>query len=99
MAAMVLTFVQDNTEVNLDNHCLDLTPFCDEATAVGSQKYSLAAVVNHEASDGRTTSGHYTACCKRGDEWWRCDDTRVKQTQAPRGQSSSPYLLFYTRQS
>ena len=60
-----------------------------------TNSYSLFAVSNHL---GRTESGHYTAFCKRNEEWFYFDDetvTKVEKSEdviVPQG-----YLLFYHR--
>ncbi|CAD6975418.1 hypothetical protein A4X06_0g4059 [Tilletia controversa] len=66
--------------------------------------YRLYAVVHHFG--GGPNSGHYVATVRRGNQWYRCDDSSTYPTQSPTGAQggggggdrSSAYVLFYQRE-
>ncbi|KAE8225143.1 hypothetical protein CF319_g2075 [Tilletia indica] len=67
--------------------------------------YRLYAVVHHFG--GGPNSGHYVATVRRGNRWYRCDDSSTYSTQSPTGSEgggggggdrSSAYILFYQRE-
>ncbi|KAL9938946.1 hypothetical protein V8E36_001759 [Tilletia maclaganii] len=70
--------------------------------------YRLYAIVHHFG--GGPNSGHYVATVRRGNRWYRCDDSSTFPTQNPTGSDgssgnggggggdrSSAYILFYQR--
>ena len=58
--------------------------------------YDLFAVSQHY---GNTGSGHYTAVCKNGNDWYKYDDSTVSKTSPNAAISSAAYVLFYRRQT
>ena len=60
----------------------------------GRHLYELVAVSNQH---GALSSGHYTAFTKRGQHWFRCDDSAIKEVRARDVRTASAYLLFYRR--
>lgn len=60
----------------------------------GQKKYELFATSNHHGGHG-IDSGHYTACCKRKDEWFKFDDEHFFKFDESHAQTSDGYLLFY----
>ena len=58
--------------------------------------YDLFAVSQHY---GNTGSGHYTAVCKNGNDWYKYDDSTVSKTTPNAAISSAAYVLFYRRQT
>ncbi|KAK3909669.1 Putative ubiquitin carboxyl-terminal hydrolase 50 [Frankliniella fusca] len=55
--------------------------------------YSLFAVTNHHGKFIR--NGHYTSICRRGDRWYRFDDSRVVSVTSRNLGSDSSYLVWY----
>ena len=58
--------------------------------------YDLFAVSQHY---GDTGSGHYTAVCENGNNWYKYDDSSVSKTSPNAALSSAAYVLFYRRQT
>ena len=59
-------------------------------------KYDLFAVSQHYGSTG---SGHYTAVCKNGNNWYKYDDSIISKTTPDSVLNSAAYVLFYRRQT
>jgi ubiquitin carboxyl-terminal hydrolase 4/11/15 len=60
--------------------------------------YHLVGYVNHS---GSIDFGHYTATCKNplNGKWYTFNDSHVTETyQKDNVESSSPYLLFYSKE-
>lgn len=56
-------------------------------------RYEVTAAVLHKGSTPKV--GHYTACVKRGGEWWLVDDAKDPQRVAdPRQYLNRAYLVF-----
>ena len=68
---------------------LDLTTFM---TSGKSAKFNLFAVINHA---GTISSGHYTAFCKHGTQWYQFDDSRVTTLNENEIVTSGAYVLFF----
>jgi hypothetical protein len=58
--------------------------------------YDLFAVSQHY---GETGSGHYTAICKNGNNWYKYDDSTVTKIIPKAAVTSAAYVLFYRRQT
>jgi len=62
-----------------------------------NHRYSLSAFILHS---GQINRGHYIACVRRGDIWWRCDDSTVQPFRF--GDSIAPnwivFMTFYERE-
>ena len=54
--------------------------------------YDLATVVVHV---GKIDSGHYLCYCRRDDQWFKFDDSKVTLATEAQVLSSEAYLLFY----
>ncbi len=65
-----------------------------DATEAVSTKYELVAVSNHVGDLG---GGHYTAYAKRGDKWYDCNDSTVREVKPESVRTSKAYVLFYRR--
>ncbi|XP_029702093.1 ubiquitin carboxyl-terminal hydrolase Usp2-like isoform X3 [Takifugu rubripes] len=78
----------------LFNMKLNISPFLSSPEQNSS--YSLYAVVNHT---GNLNMGHYTALCQSTitGTWHHFDDSAVKEVQEDFVQSSSAYMLLYSR--
>ena len=79
---------------------LDLGPLLEyqEHSSTSSPVYRLVGVVNHS---GDINFGHYTADCQNPTthRWYHCNDSHVSETSMGSSvDSSSPYLLFYSRE-
>ena len=100
-----------DTDIEFPLHSLDLSEFIQAPSASKKQKisddessemsiskpsiYDLYAVSNHFGGLG---GGHYTAFCKMPDgQWYDFDDSHVNGMQERSIQSSSAYVLFYSR--
>uniref|UniRef100_A0A915MTB6 Ubiquitin carboxyl-terminal hydrolase n=1 Tax=Meloidogyne javanica TaxID=6303 RepID=A0A915MTB6_MELJA len=60
-----------------------------------SNQYSLFAVVNHT---GSTESGHYTCYVRhQRDNWFNCNDQKIRKERLEDVLSSEGYLLFYCK--
>lgn len=60
-----------------------------------SNQYSLFAVVNHT---GSTESGHYTCFVRhQHDNWFNCNDQKIKKERLEDVLASEGYLLFYCK--
>lgn len=59
--------------------------------------YKLTGAVFHIGSN---RGGHYFAICKRGDDWYRCDDTNIhKYPKFDRRLFHYAYIIFYILES
>lgn len=65
---------------------------------VGDQKdeaiYDLFGISQHY---GSLSSGHYTALCRNGDQWYEFDDQNLSRASSSDIVSSSAYMLFYKK--
>ena len=64
--------------------------------------YDLIGTINHNGPSAN--AGHYIACSKINDNWYKFDDLRVKlidekelQTPIISGQEFQPYVLVYRK--
>lgn len=57
-------------------------------------KYDLKAVAVHS---GNANSGHYSAYCKRNENWFLFDDSNYQKVEASQVKEIQAYLLIYTR--
>ncbi|TPX36937.1 hypothetical protein SmJEL517_g00918 [Synchytrium microbalum] len=58
----------------------------------GALEYELFAVSNHI---GTMSAGHYTAFCKRAEEWYSFDDERVDRIDDVMRKKKWGYIFFY----
>ncbi|XP_054721675.1 ubiquitin carboxyl-terminal hydrolase 22-like isoform X1 [Uloborus diversus] len=101
-----VTFIK-NTEFVEFNDCLDLSSFVSCFCETNkknpppgysvlndySKRYSLYAVVCHK---GNVDSGHYICYVKLTDnEWYICDDSKIRKVQPSEVFSAEGYMLFY----
>ena len=56
--------------------------------------FSLAAVINHH---GSVSSGHYTACVNKNNQWFSCNDHTVISIDSRNVVTPHSYLLFYVK--
>ncbi|CAD7923084.1 unnamed protein product [Amoebophrya sp. A120] len=86
-----------NTLVRFPTKQMDITEFCEAATATrGQYVYDLAAVSQHSGSMG---GGHYTAACRiNGTDWASISDSsaQLMSERSVEGDRSA-YVLFYVR--
>ena len=76
---------------------LDLRPYVVEKNSRQNCIYDLCAVSQHY---GTLSSGHYTAVCKNGGEWYSFDDDRVRKIEDKRNiVSKYAYILIYRRKN
>lgn len=54
--------------------------------------YDLSSVVVHV---GKIDAGHYICYCRRDDQWFKFDDSKVTLASEAQVLSSEAYLLFY----
>jgi ubiquitin C-terminal hydrolase len=79
---------------------LDLGPLLTHTDHASTKRpiYRLVGMVNHS---GDINGGHYTAQCRNphNARWYNFNDSSVSETSvADTFESSSPYLLFYSRE-
>lgn len=58
--------------------------------------YDLSTVVVHM---GKIEAGHYICYCRRDDQWFKFDDSKVTLASEKQVLSAEPYLLFYVIRS
>jgi ubiquitin carboxyl-terminal hydrolase 22/27/51 len=68
---------------------LDLRPFSQDPG-----RYALVAIGEHK---GNIEGGHYVAYCKRGKNWCKFDDDRVRRIHRSDVASTQAYMLVYSR--
>lgn len=56
-------------------------------------EYQLRAVVVHL---GEASSGHYICYQRRGEQWWKCDDSSVTPCDWSTVLRDQAYVLFYS---
>ena len=56
--------------------------------------YELYAVTNHMGGLG---GGHYVACAKHGDTWYKFDDSHVTEVPPTAVVTRAAYVLYYRR--
>ena len=93
-------FIKGSLEKNEENIDFPIENFNMKDLIIGPDKdhsvYDLFAVSQHYGSTG---SGHYTATCKNGNDWYNYDDSSVSKTSAKSVLNSAAYVLFYRRQT
>ncbi|XP_052126343.1 uncharacterized protein LOC127750007 [Frankliniella occidentalis] len=69
----------------------------NRAVNFNGKQFRLAAIVMHHGTS--MNSGHYTALCRREEEWWHYNDHEAKMIlmdeQTMKGLQSTAYLLLY----
>lgn len=75
---------------------LDLRQYIVEENSRKEGIYDLYAISQHF---GNLSSGHYTALCKNGGNWYDFDDERVSESSESNVVSKSAYLLFYRKRN
>lgn len=59
-------------------------------------KYDLFAIIQHI---GTLENGHYTSICNNFGNWYKYNDSNVKEADINREDNSNAYILFYRRQT
>ncbi|KAF3903949.1 hypothetical protein ABW21_db0206617 [Orbilia brochopaga] len=79
--------------------CSDTNQQADDEEAEEKEKalYDLYAVVVHRGD--RSTTGHYIAFAKEGDQWLRFDDLKVHVVSEEEVARQEAYILLYEKQS
>uniref|UniRef100_A0A1I8BYM4 ubiquitinyl hydrolase 1 n=1 Tax=Meloidogyne hapla TaxID=6305 RepID=A0A1I8BYM4_MELHA len=79
---------------NTHENCKEMRQTRQKLTSLSNQ-YSLFAVVNHT---GSTESGHYTCYVRhQRDNWFNCNDQKIRKERLEDVLSSEGYLLFYCK--
>lgn len=88
-------FGKINSKVSFSEK-LDLAPYmADDAADLEDLEYSLHAVIVHISPF--SSAGHYIAFVRRGDQWFKCDDSSITAVSAKTVMSQNVYMLLYQR--
>eukprot|EP00929_Paragymnodinium_shiwhaense_P074816 TRINITY_DN38284_c0_g1_i1.p1 TRINITY_DN38284_c0_g1~~TRINITY_DN38284_c0_g1_i1.p1 ORF type:complete len:732 (-),score=108.62 TRINITY_DN38284_c0_g1_i1:41-2236(-) len=75
---------------------LDLSAFCSSSQSAGAT-YRVVSVANHVGVYG---SGHYTATCRVGNDWYHFDDDHVRPVEdGEEAVGPHAYVVFLVRKS
>jgi len=76
---------------------LDISKYVVEENSRKDSQYDLCAISQHY---GSLSSGHYTAFCKNGGEWYNFDDEKVsKINNTNQIISKGAYILIFRKKS
>ena len=88
-------FGKINTQVSFPE-TLDLSPYMAEDSEDSEDLgYSLHAVIVHISRF--SSAGHYIAFVKKGDQWFKCDDSSITPVDVGTVLRQNVYMLMYRR--
>ena len=88
-------FGKINTQVSFPE-TLDLSPYMAEDSEDSEDLgYSLHAVIVHISPF--SSAGHYIAFVKKGDQWFKCDDSSITPVDVGTVLRQNVYMLMYRR--
>ncbi len=62
-----------------------------ESININSHQANLKAFIQHY---GTTQNGHYTSTIKKGNTWYQCNDSQIKEINLNQ-EINDAYILFY----